>query len=73
MFSRENLMSTPLNRKLVQISTEAYDHLAKLREAEARRLNLRVFTLTDYVSNLILSTPVPGNGHKPENTPEEEQ
>ena len=59
-------MPTPKNRKLIQITTEAYEHLVKLRKAQERSMYFSSLSLTTCASVLILSTPIKnGNGRQP--------
>jgi hypothetical protein len=46
-------------RKLIAISETAFKYLLLLRDAEAKRLNYRLVTITDFATNLILAQPVP--------------
>ena len=57
-------MATPNNRKLIQISSDAYLHLLKLRDAQARALNFPNISITNCASNLILTTPVSNGDRK---------
>ena len=61
-------MSTPSNRKLIQISEEAYERLLILRNAQAKALNISKWSITNCASTVILSSPMPptnGNGSTP--------
>lgn len=59
-------MPTPRNRKLVQTTDVAYEHLLKLRDAQSKAMGYSSLSITNYISNLILSTPIPnGNGNTP--------
>ena len=51
-------MPTNKNRKLIQITTEAYQHLVKLRKAQERSMYFSSLSLTTCASALILSTPI---------------
>ncbi len=54
-------MATAKNRKGITITSPAYRHLEKWRRAR-RRLGLST-SMTAFVSELILSQPIPPNGN----------
>lgn len=61
-------MPLAANRKIATMSTEAYKHMEQI--VQARRALGQYANNTAYLSELILSQPVPSNtnGHKPQAT-----
>lgn len=57
-------MATPKDRKLIQITSEAYQHLLRVRDARTKELKFRLVSLTDCASELIMNTPI-NDGHDP--------
>jgi len=49
------------NRRLIQISDKAYEHLLKIKRAR-KRLGQSA-SITGYASDLFLSQPIPTNGN----------